>query len=465
MKKARITYRFNHYDSFKEPPDGENRHLSRKVVSYYQNEWEKKEETRGEKQEQSEQQERIRNEQDAPLQLNHFTSDFGDWYSPFEAETQRLDRLAYGAKAEDRAKKQQKTEENRDPEQEFNREPQTQPAAYDHRHDPEQEYLGPFLYEEPTVRTRYSRSSGPPWMKIGLSVASAVLTGVFLGFFVLSMFSGEIGNDPGDPASRQSSSGQDTETGRQGPEDGGSSNAVSGSGNTTPIPAPSADGNAGQDAFASKETVSLNLPTQSFSFLQNGVFSTREGADLVQSQLREKGLAAMTEEGDKFAVYVGVAANREEAAALGRKLQDGQLEIFVKNYTLPAVAEVNWAGANPESLSRYLTSGNELVSLIGRLTIAQLTAAQPEALDSGELQSVKTLHQTWTPLANAVSSDAPDDAGPFVQQMNNGLNTAVISLDAYRKNQSASYLWEAQTAIMQYIIAQKQLLSKISAQG
>ena len=47
--------------------------------------------------------------------------------------------------------------------------------------------------------------------------------------------------------------------------------------------------------------------------------------------------------------------------------------------------------------------------------------------------------------------------------MSNAMNTAVISLDEYQKNPSAAYLWQAQSSILQYILAEKTLLTSIAA--
>jgi len=66
-------------------------------------------------------------------------------------------------------------------------------------------------------------------------------------------------------------------------------------------------------------------------------------------------------------------------------------------------------------------------------------------------------------LAGELAKDVPEQAQEVYQRMNNALTTAAESLFAYRKNPAVSYLWQAQSAVMNYVIQEKSLLRELSA--
>jgi stage II sporulation protein B len=267
-----------------------------------------------------------------------------------------------------------------------------------------------------------------------------VLTGVCFGFFALNLFTGNSGIDKAIPLPPQSTAAQTKAAAPDGV-----------------IPLPKIQAPAALPA-------SVDLPAVTYSFLQNGVFSTEKSAALAESELRKKGLAAASEAGDKYTVYVGVTANRDDALALSHKLQAQQVDVYIKNVAMPAIKQVSWnGGSKADGLGALLAQGRQLIDKLDRQTVGHLNESRLTAPSAQDVQTLKADHQAWTGLFSGVAAGAPDTAKSTLQSMSNAMNTAVISLDEYQKNPSSAYLWQAQTSILQYILAEKSLLSAITA--
>jgi len=459
-----------------------------------------------------------------PLVLNRYTTHFGEWVSPFDKETERLERLireagervatgAPRARSLDGDSPERRNSDGGNDEAVFqdsgvggvggvggidgigglggtgtvsaeNAVTNANPVAGakersllarhtgmangyeayaaptfgdDDRPEAYSWYLGPSVYDETGGKTRLTQSVRPPWFKIVASVAGAVATGVFFGFFILSMFS----QDPQDgnggvraPAATNVG-GADLQPSR----DGASVALPDGQGRQ-PDAISSSDKTAVANANAA--AVAVRLPERTYSLLQNGVFSSRQGADTAQAALRERGLAAVTEAADKFYVYVGIAANRSDAASLVNKLQLKPEEVYVKNYVLPEVKQVKWNGAASDALPGFLAEGDRLIRLMSEATVARLKEAQPSAIDETAMQQIRSAHQAWTGYAATVNDSAAGGVKPLLSPMNAAMNMAVLSLDKYAKDPAATYLWQAQSAIIQYVIAEKSLLAAIA---
>jgi stage II sporulation protein B len=417
--------------------------------------------------------------------LNQYTTDFGTWNSPFDAETERLERLIRGTETGGRAPAggSQRREDWPGPDagqpdealrgtegalrsaEETGGNPDPHSPGYRPEYGGAEDrggrqgsedrpvrqefprFEGPFVVDE-RLTTRMLRPSRPPWFKIAAAVAGAVATGVCFGFFVLTMFADQ-------PGTQNAASPPPSAATVQKPPENAAKTPVGEAAAQTPEATAAAQPATG--------TVTLNVPAQSFSILQAGVFSTQQGADALQSELAKKGLAAATMPGDKFTVYAGVALSRGDALALSTRLQQGNVEVYIKDFTLPAAAQVKWNGSKTEALSNYLTQGTALFKQMNQVTVRHLGEAQPGALADAELAAIASAHQTWTGLAPSVQEGAPDDARAALADMGKAMNTALESLGKYKKNTSAAYLWQTQSSLMQYLTAEKQLLSVIAA--
>ncbi|NOV04067.1 SPOR domain-containing protein [Paenibacillus planticolens] len=449
MSKARITYRFD----AKEPAEP-NRKASRvpvseeKVIPLYQEEFKvvanetkdvrKSEEISPYHQAEREQVESLFE----PHALNTFTTDFGGWSSQIETEGERVERIireSQSVREEQRGREVPVERQEQEPITERNRD---EWSSWTQR--------GPFV--EPETGARYAKSSGAPWIRIATSVAGAVVTGIAFGFFVLSMFSSS------DRIATEAAQGKNTIAVP-------SANVQA----AVPSKAPVGAAKTGTDqASALPATAAavtpVQIPAKSYTILQNGVFSSLQGAQAIQDTLKKKGLASALDTSDKPTVFVGFAKNKDDANTLRQQVQtvDKSIEVYIKSLDIPAAAGIRWGGQKPEAVPSFLAEGDKLVNTINEMAVIHLAETKPTALSDSSLQAIHASHQSLTTLSASLNEGLNDDAKPIVQKMTSSLNSAVQSMDEYKKSPSTAMLWQAQTSMMQYILAQKELLKKIS---
>ncbi|WP_426448680.1 SPOR domain-containing protein [Paenibacillus sp. S-38] len=362
-------------------------------------------------------------EPDADIQQG-YGSEFGAWQSSFDPEAERVEQLIR------------------------NSEHSQAKASY----DGETGYIGRDSSpgrEEPSGY-RFTGRPGddgyykrPPqqssWLKITASVTGAVVTGVAFGFLVLSMFTGD------DPAAPAKGAAVISPQGTGAP--GGAAGAKTGT-------EPAAAAGALPGAAAA-----VNLPPRSYTILQGGVFSTAAAAETFAADLRKKGIEAVAELGDKNTVYLGLTTNRDDALGLAQGLQAKQ-EVIVKAFEVPGAKKVRWNGKGTEALQTYISQGASLVQQVASQTAAKLKESEPGPIDEKALQGIKTAHVAWAAGASAVSDGLGEVGRTSLPKMNNALNTAVSALDEYKKNPSHAILWQAQGALLQYLVAEKELLKR-----
>lgn len=369
--------------------------------------------------------------------LNDFTTDFGGWQSSFDMETERVEQIirSTGGTAVD----PETGYFEREPKPSGSRRARREVIVDDHVH--------------------YSRSpGGGSFLKITASVAGAVITGVAFGFLVLSMFSGsgENGTNAGNPAQTTASAGgtAQTQSSVKTPAGAGGAGASAA--------APAASGGAAVPAAAA-DGVAVALPAKSYTFLQGGIFSTAQSAEAAVADFRKKGFGAASEAGDKQTVYVGMASSRDEALGLSQVYKDKEIDVMLKPYDIPAVSKIRWNGKQTDMFAAYMNQGDKLVQLIAAQTAIHAGEKTASALDEKALQTIKSTHQSWSQSASSVSDGLGEAGKTALPKMNSALNTAVASMEEYKKNPSAAFLWQAQTSMMQYLIAEKELLKAIAA--
>ncbi len=370
--------------------------------------------------------------------LNEYTTDFGDWQSSFESETHRVEQLI----------RESGGGRPFDPETGYvERQNPTGGMERTHR---------PYAREESAYFRR--TPGGGSWLRIAASVAGAVVTGVAFGFLVLSMFSG--GTDSGKITSPGGTA--TAQQGNKGAGAGGTASAGETSGKTGDAAAKPGGADSAAPASSSAVGVTVQIPAKSYAVLQGGVFSSAQGAEAAAADFRKKGLAGAVEAGEKHPVYVGMAGTRDEALGLSQAYQHQNIEVIVKTLDVPAVTKVQWNGKQVEVFANYIAQGDKLVRLITAQTAAHAADAKPEPLDDKALQSIKTTHQSWSQTVTAVSDGLGEAGKKALPKLNNSLNTAVASLEEYKKNPSPAFLWQAQTAALQYVVAEKELLKAVA---
>jgi stage II sporulation protein B len=403
--------------------------------------------------------------------LNSYTYDYGAWNHPTNEEVERLERIIRQTdfapeKAKDEHEDQQRSEPRRirfDPEAEETEEEYGPHNAYYQEQQQRRSYSsGTGVYHEPRT--------GGSWWKLGASVVGAIATGVLFGSFVLNLFtgSGAGGGNIAEPLQGEQSvpvseaAGGNTADGAGSVVTGGAGGgeALSPGDAEQPQLADSAEDGAGTVA-------AIHIPERELYLLQNGKFSTLENARALANEMKSKGLAATIEESGSFWVYAGVTSDRDAALRVSRRLQDAGIEVFIKKYSLPAVEQVRWEdGASKEAsaLGEYLTQGSAMVRMIGDLTLVHLDGGEPVAPGKAAIDKVLGDHRSLTQLTSSAQSGLPADAQPILKRMDAAISTAVTAVQEYAANPDRAYLWSAQNAIMDYIIAEKQLLTDIAWQ-
>jgi stage II sporulation protein B len=397
LNKTRITYRLDNQNE--KPLERISQEERKKVIPLYEDEFRVVKDTRP---------------------LPEYVNDYGAWNSPIDAETRRIEQLIRESNAPKINSQPKRTNEDLsvyEIEQRF-------------RHD---EYSENSTHT--TSGTMYMRRN-IPWVKVAGTAIGAVVTGILLGYLIITMFSGT------SPVQDKTAIANQVK-----PITNDASKEAS---VTVPLDSLKAG------------VIAVQIPSRTYTFLQTGGFSTVERADQAGAELRKQGMAAVTESADKFFVYVGIAADRNSALTLAKQLQAKKMDIYKKPYSLPALQQMKWNG-NAESLQTYCTQADQLIQMLSGITLVHLEESQLTVISDTTLQSIQSSFEAWTATSSKVFTDATANVKPVLQKMTNVMNTAKLSLDEYMKTPSFEMLWQAQTNILQFIIAEKALLNDVAS--
>ncbi len=355
--------------------------------------------------------------------------DYGEWRSPFDAETARIEQLI------------RNSEMNNSDSPEVDHETPTYYTAP----QAEQTFQNVNFYDELPVRTTYRKKGKTTnWFSLTTAITGAILTGVVLGMFVLSMFRAEANPLPNtnEPAST----------------DNGLSAVLNGSSETIKdISDKDLTGDKGA-VNPSTSLTGVSVPEKTYFLIQNGVFSTLEGANTAVQLLKDMGLSGAVSSSDQYSVFAGAASDREDALLLSHYLQNETSEVFIKPFVLPLVQQLTWTNQGGGNIQGYMDTSRSLVDMILDMTATGLQDINESTLPTPDKQLLQQEHKLWTEAANQIAADAPEDVKATVQMMNKSLNSAVLTLEQYDKNPSEVFLWQAQAAVSEHIIAQKQFI-------
>jgi stage II sporulation protein B len=443
MSKSTITYRFDHkHTSGKQEPIREKG----QIIPLHGADYKVVEESISDKKDDS----------SSPVDLmydrqplNQYTNDFGAWNSPFDLETEKLEEMIRESNR-NQGRDQDRNQDRHDREDNFFAVEPIRENKQTYTFDSDTGYYGqmdPRQQGRESMASRYVRSTRTPWLKLFVSVSGAIVTGVLFGIFVLSLFMDDGSPDQTSPVGSSNNTAIVNEA--------DPSNAASGSADTK---------DQAGSGVVSGEAVQVDLPAQSFFILQNGVFSGIEGADAAKQDLSSKGFAASSELNDSYFVFAGISTSRDDALIMSHQLQQQELETYIKTYSIPAVDRIHWQGEQVEAVQSYFIEGNQLTKMISNLTTVHLQQDSAQSISNESMETLRSAHQTWSSMASQVNGGISEGMKPTFLKMNNAMNTAVISLEAYKKNPSFSFLWQAQTALMEYTISQKALLTGIAAE-
>ncbi|MBB3109895.1 hypothetical protein FHS18_001958 [Paenibacillus phyllosphaerae] len=297
---------------------------------------------------------------------------------------------------------------------------------------------GSFMSNTPSV---YRSHRGPSWLKVFASVTGAVATGALFGYLVLALFTnGTAANE---------------NTGTL-PAAGNGQAVVSSDGTSSVDPAPATQdggGDTGQTSTniptgnnAATTQVTVNVPAISYSMLQYGVFSNKQGMEAAVTELRGKGLAASSyAAGSDYRVYAGISSDREGAAVI--KALVPEIEVYIKQVDIPALTSVAYKGKAEEAQVFF----DQSTALIGALNAYSSGQLIQQPVSASEWQSI---YKAWSAAAAVMDKGMADEAGQQrLQQLTSALQSGANSATAYQKEPSAAELWAIQSSIMDSVFA------------
>ena len=289
------------------------------------------------------------------------------------------------------------------------------------------------------------RNDSPTWTRVFLSVTAAIATGALFGYMVLTLFTGE----PMFP-------GKQTE-GIQTTAQAGASEAAASSTAATKtndsvvgagtVPSPNATATATEEGKGVAE-----VPANEVFVLQFGVFRNADSTQLAAAQLKDVGLPAAIDNSDGYRVYAGIASTRAEAELLAAQMPN--IEVYIKTFGGSVLMLGN--DERSESLKAMLTESGALARLIAQLTVSGLQDELPQPLAQEDADALKQAEFAWRaakPPAAALTGAASAPALKLEQS----LSSALASLASYGNKTSRYHLWNAQTAIMQAELADREL--------
>ncbi|MCI3923612.1 SPOR domain-containing protein [Paenibacillus sp. TRM 82003] len=394
--------------------------------------------------------------------------DFGAWKDSASSEADELERIirdsgAYREEDEHAAREAERGMRRGKGERRAERayhpaieRPRRERHPFDEPTDRDEEtgYWAGAREEEMPLRTGSRRNGpqdGPALWKVAASVLGAIATGVLFGTFVLNLFTGE--EAPNDI-------GKLLQANQPGSTAEGSLSAPAGA--VVADPQSTLDPTA--EVASALTTAAIDLPERRMFLLQNGMFESLESARALAEEMKSKGLAATIEEGEKFFVYAGVTSDRDSALRAGLKLQAADVEVYVKPYELPSVQQVFWSGGQgeAEALGDYLATGSSLVQMIGDLTLVHLDGDEAVAPEGATIAKLKAEHLALTELSAKASVGLSAESQPMLGRMDDAALGAIVAIEEYAAHPSHAYLWTAQSSLMDYIIAEKRLLTSIA---
>ncbi|MBB6674236.1 SPOR domain-containing protein [Cohnella nanjingensis] len=234
------------------------------------------------------------------------------------------------------------------------------------------------------------RREGPSWLRIFVSVAGAIVTGAIFGYLALSLFTGE-------PLFPGKSSGADTpvNAGVQPPADAPQTAGEASPASASTASAGAKDADPASGAEPAQGTVSAVAPASAYYLLQYGVFGTQASMNDAVKELAGKGLPAASDTTDGFRVYAGIAATREEAAALAKTMAG--TEVYVKTLENQPLDLAD--NAQAARWATYLKTGDALTARLADLASNALLQEKAQALPAEEVQAMELTYAAWQKAA------------------------------------------------------------------
>ncbi|MBD7969813.1 SPOR domain-containing protein [Paenibacillus gallinarum] len=288
-------------------------------------------------------------------------------------------------------------------------------------------------YPEITTKSYsvHHRKTPGGWKVFG-SVTAAVMTGVLFGFVAMSMLDSETSTTP---------------------------QTVSGTAVGTDLISPTVNS---QTQTLGTETpniasTAVSIPGATYFMLQYGVFSMAEGASQAKKELTQAGIAAGSDPMDEARVYAGVSSNREEAKLISNQLKTEGVELYVREISLPAVSDVVFMG-DADVVSPFFENSRVLTDMLASLSITHIGEQVQTAVSKDKLSEISDAHQRFTSSVGAIHAGLSENGKQIERKMESSMSTAISAVFEYNKNPNKEHMWKVQSAVMDYILQEKQLL-------
>ena len=288
-------------------------------------------------------------------------------------------------------------------------------------------------YPEVTTKSYavHHRKSPGGWKVFG-SVTAAVMTGVLFGFVAMSML------DSGTSTAPKTVTGTAVGTDLVSPTEDSQTQTL---GTETPNIASTA----------------VSIPGATYFMLQYGVFSMAEGASQAKKELTQAGIAAGSDPMDEARVYAGVSSDREEAKLISNQLKTEGVELYVREISLPAVSDVVFIG-NADEVSPFFENSRALTDMLASLSITHISEQVQTAVPKDKLSEISDAHHRFTSSVGAIHAGLSENGKQIERKMESSMSTAISALSEYNKNPNKEHMWKVQSAVMDYILQEKQLL-------
>jgi hypothetical protein len=283
--------------------------------------------------------------------------------------------------------------------------------------------------------------------KVFLTAGAAIGVGILIGMMVLSVFS----NFADIPVSQKTNNPSPDKT--EATTVVGDEEAASLDGATLEI-IPS--GNV-QDG-------TVQLPTRSYYVVQAGAFSELESGRRTLDIHKSNGWAGLLlEEGTPYRFYIGLAGSKEDAGQLSAYYNNQGVETYVKEHLTPHVkgAKVQVEENVLQLLPGFLTKGDQLIIKLGKVTAAGIQDPT-YTLSLEEWKSIQELHMTFLQEGKQLFSKWDGEEKKYGEQMVHNLNSGVNALEAFRKKQHVSYLWQVQQSSLNYLNEYENLVANLN---
>ncbi len=277
----------------------------------------------------------------------------------------------------------------------------------------------------------HHRRSPGGWKLFG-SVTAAIITGVLFGFVAMSMLNSGSENAPQPTVKETAGAG------------------IASSNETVKTQTPVA-------GISSINKTTVSIPGVTYFMLQYGVFSTAEGATQAKNELAEAGIAAGSDPLDEARVYAGVSSNREEAKLISNQMKTEGVDLYVREITLPAVSDVVFTG-DPDVIGPFFENSRALTDMLTSISIGQIGQQVQVAVPKEKISELADAHQRFTSNVGAIQAGLSENGKKVELKMESSMSTAISAVSEYNKNPTKEHMWKVQSAVMDYILQEKQLL-------